>query len=277
MQTGGESTPRGRGCRTPGNGLPLQGHILTSSPALGAGSWICRVAAAVSRERRSFSSSPPAEGGPWGSAGHTLLGIHFLLCSVQGGFELPALRALLCHCWDKDLSRGDTFPGHCPHCWGTSCSCQADVQCSLGLHKGTFPPSGLKHRDSSSPAGWHRAAQGYFPSGYLCHIPPPSPSTEHKPCRDEGRTTPPKTLLSSAHQEPPHLAMLPLGSCFTFLPPHYLLFPLPGGKKKKKIQKGKNSPNLYLQTACCLLTHRKAEGKRQGAARKDQPSFAEGL
>lgn len=93
-QAGGESSPRGRGCRTPGDALPLQGCILTPRPALGAGSWICRVAAAVSRESRSFSSSPPAEGGPWGSAGHTLLGIHFFLCSVQEG--LSSQRSGLC-------------------------------------------------------------------------------------------------------------------------------------------------------------------------------------
>ena len=69
----------------PGNGSPLQGHIPTPCPALGAGSWICRVAASVPGESRSFSSSPPAEEGPRGSAGHTLLVIHFLLCSVQEG------------------------------------------------------------------------------------------------------------------------------------------------------------------------------------------------
>jgi len=80
-----------------------------------------------------------------------------------GGVLLPALRALLLlrHCWcrDRDLSGRDTFPGCCPHCWGSSCSCQPDVQCSLGLHKGTFPPAGLEHSDGSSPAGCHRAAQ----------------------------------------------------------------------------------------------------------------------
>lgn len=225
VQAGGESSPRGRGCRTPGDALPLQGRILTPRPALGAGSWICRVAAAVSRESRSFSSSPPAEGGPWGSAGHTLLGTHLILCSAQEG--LSSQRSGLCSATagagTGSCAGGTRFQatvltaGALPAAVSQMCSAHC------GCTKGHFLHQGRSTGMAAPQQGGTVQLRGCF-----CHIPPPCPSTKHKPGRDEGNATPPKALLT---RNPPHLAMLPLGSCFTFLFPHCLLFPLPGEKK----------------------------------------------
>jgi len=130
----------------PGNGSPLQGHIPTPCPALGAGSWICRVAASLPGKIRSFSSSPPAEEGPRGSAGHTLLVIRFLLCSVQEGF--CSQHSGLCSCSatagaGTGISPGGTrfqavvlTAGAAPAAVSQMCSAQ------WGCTKGRFPQQG---------------------------------------------------------------------------------------------------------------------------------------